>query len=106
MQFLKKTMKFAASIDSSFHEQFLCICNTDSILPTVERKKDRKKVKVLSPVRLCDPMDCSLPGSSVHGVFQARGLEWAAISFSTSFKIRFSPLKLSCCLINQVYVIV
>ena len=31
---------------------------------------------------LCDPMDCSLPGSSVHGTFQARILEWAAISFS------------------------
>ena len=29
-----------------------------------------------------DPMDCSLPGSSVHGVFQARILEWVAISFS------------------------
>ena len=31
---------------------------------------------------LCDLMDCSLPGSSVHGTFQARILEWAAISFS------------------------
>ena len=31
---------------------------------------------------LCDPMDCSLPGSSVHGIFQARVLEWAAIAFS------------------------
>ena len=31
---------------------------------------------------LCDPMDCSLPGSSVHGIFQARVLEWVAISFS------------------------
>ena len=31
---------------------------------------------------LCDPMDCSLPGSSVHGVFQARVLEWGAIAFS------------------------
>ena len=31
---------------------------------------------------LCDPMGCSLPGSSVHGIFQARVLEWAAISFS------------------------
>jgi len=28
---------------------------------------------------LCDPMDCSLPGSSVHGILQARALEWAAI---------------------------
>ena len=31
---------------------------------------------------LCDPMDCSLPGSSVHGIFEARTLEWVAISFS------------------------
>ena len=30
----------------------------------------------------CDPMDCSLPGSSVHGTFQAIVLEWIAISFS------------------------
>ena len=31
---------------------------------------------------LGDPMDCSLPGSSVHGIFQARVLEWGAIAFS------------------------
>ena len=31
---------------------------------------------------LCEPMDCSLLGSSVHGIFQARVLEWVAISFS------------------------
>ena len=31
---------------------------------------------------LCDRMDCSLPGFSVHGIFQARVLEWVAISFS------------------------
>ena len=31
---------------------------------------------------LCYPMGCSLPGSSVHGIFQARVLEWVAISFS------------------------
>ena len=31
---------------------------------------------------LCDPMDCSLPGSSVHGILQARILEWVAISCS------------------------
>ena len=35
-----------------------------------------------SCLTLCDPMDCSLPGSSVHGIFQARILEWVAISFS------------------------
>ena len=31
---------------------------------------------------LSDPMDCNLPGSSVHGIFQARVLEWGAIAFS------------------------
>ena len=31
---------------------------------------------------LCDPMDCSLLGSSVHGTFQVKVLEWVAISFS------------------------
>ena len=31
---------------------------------------------------MSDPMDCSLPGSSVHGSFQVRGLEWVAIAFS------------------------
>ena len=35
---------------------------------------------------LSDPMDCSLPGSSVHGIFQARVLEWGAIAFSESLK--------------------
>ena len=34
---------------------------------------------------LCEPMDCGLPGSSVHGIFQARIVEWVAISFSRGF---------------------
>jgi len=34
----------------------------------------------LSPVRLCNPMDCNPPGSSVHGILQAKVLEWVAIS--------------------------
>ena len=33
---------------------------------------------------LCDPVDCSLPGSSIHGIFQARVLEWGAIAFSVT----------------------
>jgi len=36
---------------------------------------------------LSDPMDCSLPGSSVHGIFQARILEWGAIAFSNSIQL-------------------
>ena len=46
------------------------------------------KVKSESEVvQLCltlsNPMDCSLPGSSIHGIFQAKVLEWGAIAFST-----------------------
>ena len=40
------------------------------------------EVKSLSRVRLCDPMDCSLPSSSVLGIFEAVVLGWVAISFS------------------------
>ena len=35
-----------------------------------------------SCLTLCDPMDCSVPGFSVHGIFQARELEWVVIFFS------------------------
>ena len=46
-----------------------------------------RKVKIESEVAqscltFSDPMDCSLPGSSIHGIFQARVLEWGAIAFS------------------------
>ena len=44
----------------------------------------KSKVTQLCPT-LCDPMDCSLPDSSVHGIFQARILEWVAISLSRGF---------------------
>ena len=40
------------------------------------------EVVAQSCLTLCDPIDRSLPGSSVHGIFQARVLEWVAISFS------------------------
>ena len=59
------------------------------------QKKDRQKVKIHvtylliisesevahSCPTLSNPMDCSLPGSSVHGIFQAGILEWVAIAF-------------------------
>ena len=40
-----------------------------------------------SCLTLSDPMDCSPPGSSVHGIFQARVLEWGAIAFSVMLYI-------------------
>ena len=44
--------------------------------------KSESEVTQLCPT-LSDPMDYSLPGSSAHGIFQARMLEWGAIAFST-----------------------
>ena len=55
---------------------------------------------------LCDPTDCSLPGSSVHGVLQARTLKWVAISFCKAHKCspnnkgtlkKKAPLDLQAC---------
>jgi len=43
--------------------------------------KSDSEVAQLCPT-LRDPMDCSLPGSSIYGIFQARVLEWGAITFS------------------------
>ena len=42
---------------------------------------------------LSGPMDCSLPGSSIHGIFQARVLEWVAIKIGA--KIHFKPATFS-----------
>ena len=43
-------------------------------------KKESKVTQLC--LTLCNPMDCSPPGSSVHGIFQARVLQWVAIAFS------------------------
>ena len=40
-----------------------------------------------SEISLCDPMDCSLPGFSIHGTFQARVLEWGANAFSGTLSL-------------------
>ena len=46
---------------------------------------------------LSDPMDCSLPGSSIHGIFQARVLEWVVIAFSRLSAILRLKCQLSVC---------
>ena len=64
----------------------LCVCSVAWLFPTI-----------------CDPMDYSPPGSSVHGIFQAGILEWVSISFSReSFPIQGSNLRLLCLLHWQV----
>ena len=54
--------------------------------------KSESEVAQLCPT-LSDPMDCSPPGSSVHGIFQARVLEWGAVAFS---------IAASCCSVASV----
>ena len=46
-----------------------------------------------SCLTLSDPMDCSLPGSSVHGILQARVLEWGAITFSGRSSIQLAKIR-------------
>ena len=53
------------------------------------------KVKVKSCPALSEPMDCSLPGSSIHAIFQGRTLEWVAISFSNAWKWKMKVKSLS-----------
>ena len=69
-----------------------------------ELQKERKcSCSVVSDS--CDPMDCSLPGSSVHGIFQARVLEWVAISFSTNswYNTLGSMSNLLCRLLSDMF---
>ena len=58
--------------------------------------KSENEVTQSCPI-LSDPMDCSPPGSSVHGIFQARVLEWGALAFSAEGLLllsRFSRVRL------------
>ena len=73
---LERTWQMRGSymIPQPYHTYCLYFC----MISLLESESDIAQ----SCLTLCDPMDCSLPGFSVHGIFQARVLEWAAISFS------------------------
>ena len=58
------------------------------------KMKSQSEVAQSCPT-LSNPMDCSLPGSSVHGIFQPRVLEWVAISFSNASKWKVKVKSLS-----------
>ena len=55
--------------------------NLNSYFKSLSQSESESEVTQSCPT-LCDPVDCSSPGSSIHGIFQARVLEWGAIAFS------------------------
>ena len=72
-------------VNKTYHsDQFaIYIFNTVLVLSIYKLTYEVKWIEVAQLcLTLCDPMDCSLSGSSVHGIFQARVLEWIAITFS------------------------
>ena len=69
------------SIELVMPSNHLILCCPLLLLPSILWKWSESEV-AQSCLTLCNLMDCSLPGSSVHGIFQAIVLEWIAISFS------------------------
>ena len=67
------------------------------LLGLVKQKSRSVKVNVAQSCQtLCDPMDSSPPGSSVHGILQVRILEWVAISFSRGSSLPRDRTQVSC----------
>ena len=77
------------------YQQFLCIHDSASS-DSATSKQHICCLVAKSCLTLCDPIDCSPPGSSVHGISQARILEWVAISFSRGFPQLRDRIRVSC----------
>ena len=76
-----------------------CICKTGNTdienKPVVAKcKKEAKGTVAQSCLPLCHPTDCTSPGSSVHEIFQARKLDWVAISSSLAYLKSLSRVRL------------
>ena len=68
--------------DTMSVQAFPLLCDSDSVLMSVALRKSYLSSCSLVASVVSDPMDCSPPGCSVHGILQARTLEWVAISSS------------------------
>ena len=93
-----KPRSFRTASPGSLHQPTLCPCGLEAKRPQLCSRGNFQHIFTLtarevwkcesesevaqSCPTLCDPMACSLPGSSIHGIFQARVLEWGAIAFS------------------------
>ena len=80
----KNTLMGAPSPGHNFnyHPSLFSLWTQSHYLNTGLHESESESKVAQSCPTLCDPMDCSLPGSMVHGIFQARVLEWVAICFS------------------------
>ena len=84
--------KYSVSPRSGLVQLYLGTAHTPiSLWPLKERKESE-----VAQSTLCNPMDCSLPGFSVHGIFQARVLEWGAIFFSRGSSWSRDQIQVSC----------
>ena len=75
-----------------YNETFICEGTTN--VPPVDGESESEVAQLC--LTLCDPVDRSLPGSSVHEILQARILEWAAISFSRGSSRPRDRTRVSC----------
>ena len=74
---MRMTLRLA---EKGFHKQRYKVGTTMRLAAAVAAAAATKSLQLC--LTLCDPIDHSSPGSSVHGIFQARELEWVAIDFS------------------------
>ena len=94
-----RAARFWTSNLQNYVRVHFCYLNTKFVVishknPGKLRKKESEVAQ--SCPTLWDPMDCSLPGSSTHGIFQARILEWVAISFSRGSSQPSNRTRVSC----------
>ena len=79
--FFQLCMGYTYSLEKE--QPYISSTSSFSVSPFGDGKSNNVLCLVIqSCPTLCDPIDCSLPGSSVHGILQARILEWAAMSSS------------------------
>ena len=69
----------------------MCVCVHSVCIHTLSIYMHVCVLNCFSHAPLCDPMDCSPPGSPVHGILQAGILEWAAMSSSRQSSQGFNP---------------
>ena len=80
---VERNKRMREEIHKSYKEKWGFLVSTKGKEPACQCRKVKSESEVTqSCLTLCDPMDCSMPVSSIHGIFQARVLEWGAIAFS------------------------